>query len=108
MSVNSNRTRPTLLEQGTTMSSQPKPRRRNTKETPGRNPSAKEILAKREEYSLTQTKAGALVYTPLRTWQDWEYGHRRMPAALWEYFCLVLDYPTVAKARADWLEHRAA
>lgn len=33
---------------------------------------------------LTQTAAAALVYSSLRSWQNWEGGKRNMPPELWE------------------------
>ncbi len=44
------------------------------------------IRAERERYGLTQTQAAQLVYSALRSWQDWEAGQRRMHPALWELF----------------------
>lgn len=46
--------------------------------------------------SLTQTQAAALVYKPLRTWQNWEApidspAHRKMCKAIYEYFLIVKD-----------------
>jgi len=46
--------------------------------------------------SLTQTQAAALVYKPLRTWQNWEAplgspAHRKMCRAIYEYFLIVKD-----------------
>ena len=49
-------------------------------------PTVEEILAARIAAGLTQTAAGALVCSPLRTWQDWEAGKRRMPPMAWELF----------------------
>lgn len=53
-------------------------------------PSKDEILNLRKRAGLTQTQAGALIFAPLRTWQDWEYGKRNMPAAKYELFKLKL------------------
>lgn len=36
----------------------------------------------------TQTEAAATVHAKLRTWQDWEGGHRAMPLAAWELYLL--------------------
>lgn len=71
--------------------------------TPGRNPKPAEIAQAREEAELTQTQAGALIYAPLRTWQDWEGGKARMPPAAWEYFCLLISSRAVMAARDEWL-----
>jgi len=55
-------------------------------------PTPEEIRAARG--SLTQTEAAALVFKPLRTWQNWEApigskSHRPMCRAIFEYFLLV-------------------
>lgn len=42
------------------------------------------IAASRAETGLTQAEAAALVHAATRTWQDWEYGLRPMPASKWE------------------------
>lgn len=55
---------------------------------PSSNPAPADISAARVAAGLTQTQAGALVYSSLRTWQQWEAGDRRMPAGLWELFRL--------------------
>ena len=60
---------------------------------PSRNPTPDEIRAAREAAVLTQTDAGLLVHTPLRTWQQWEAAegteaHRRMHPAIFELFLL--------------------
>jgi len=51
-----------------------------------RDPSA--LYAARLACGLTQQHAGELVHTGYRTWQDWESGRRRMPAAAAELFLL--------------------
>ena len=53
-----------------------------------RNPSPAEIRAARLTAGLTQTAAGALLYTTCRVWQQWEAGDRRMHPAFWELFNL--------------------
>lgn len=45
-----------------------------------------EIRAARERARLTQTAAASLIYSTLRTWQDWEAGIARMHPGLWELF----------------------
>jgi DNA (cytosine-5)-methyltransferase 1 len=52
------------------------------------NPTPTEIRQARAHAGLTQTKAGLLIYTPLRTWQDWEAGKRPMHPAFYELFLL--------------------
>lgn len=44
------------------------------------------LPAARAVAGLTQTAAGALVYSSLGAWQQWEAGLRRMHPALWELF----------------------
>lgn len=51
--------------------------------TPLTNPNPDAIREARLKAGLTQTQAGAILGAPLRTWQDWEYGHRDMPPTLW-------------------------
>jgi len=53
---------------------------------PSANPAPEAIRAAREAAGLTQTQAGELIHGTLRTWQDWEAGHRRMHPGLWELF----------------------
>lgn len=52
----------------------------------GHVPTPAEIKAMRKAAGLTQTEAGAKVYTELKTWQDWEYGRYKMHPAFWELF----------------------
>jgi putative transcriptional regulator len=49
-------------------------------------PTPDEIRTARERAGLTQTEAGLLVHSPLRSWQHWELGERRMHPAFWELF----------------------
>lgn len=56
---------------------------------PGQTPTPAEIRAAREAIvvdgaPLSQTRAAALVYCGLRTWQQWEAGERRMHPAFWD------------------------
>ena len=53
---------------------------------PSSNPRPEEVRAAREAAHLTQTEAGLLVHSELRTWQQWEAGDRRMHPAIWELF----------------------
>lgn len=84
------------------------PNRSRRKHAPGRVPTPAEIAQLREDMELTQTEAGRLVYASLRSWQDWEYGKRRMHPAIWEYLCLLNGFPEVQLARAVWLEEPGA
>lgn len=52
------------------------------------SPKTVDILETRKNAGLTQTQAGELVYSALRTWQQWEAGDRRMHPGLWELFTL--------------------
>jgi DNA-binding transcriptional regulator YiaG len=55
------------------------------------NPRQDEIRAARQAAGLTQTQAGALLHTTVRTWQQWEAGDRAMHPAFWELFCLKIN-----------------
>lgn len=52
------------------------------------SPKPAAIRAARKAAGLTQTQAAALIYSTMRTWQDWEAGARRMHPALFELFLL--------------------
>lgn len=47
------------------------------------NPAPDAIKAARATAGLTQTAAASLIYSTLRTWQQWEAGDRRMHPGLW-------------------------
>lgn len=64
------------------------PNRSKRTTSPAANPEPAEILAAREAAGLTQTEAGALVHSALRSWQQWEAGERRMHPAIWELFLM--------------------
>lgn len=51
-------------------------------------PTINEILAARTAAGLTQTAAAAVIYSTLRTWQDWEGGQSSMHEGLFELFIL--------------------
>lgn len=38
----------------------------------------------RERSGLSQTKVGAALHTPLRTWQSWEDGKAKMHRVIWQ------------------------
>lgn len=59
----------------------------------GANPKPEAIRAAREAAGLTQTEAADLVYSTLRTWQDWEAGIARMHPGLWELFTIKATPP---------------
>jgi DNA-binding transcriptional regulator YiaG len=68
------------------------PNRSGRRDNPASNPSPKEIVEAREAAGLTQTEAGELIYSSLRTWQHWEMGDRRMHPAFWELFQIKLRH----------------
>ena len=49
-------------------------------------PTPEKIKAARKAAGLSQSSAAALVHSKLRTWQQWEAGHRKMHPGLWELF----------------------
>lgn len=51
-------------------------------------PNRYEIIVGREESGLTQSKAAEIIYSTLRTWQEWESGRRRMHPGLFELFMI--------------------
>lgn len=55
---------------------------------PYANPAPADIIARRKAAGLTQAQAAGLVHSKLRTWQQWEAGHRKMHPGLWELFRL--------------------
>lgn len=55
---------------------------------PAANPNPDEIIGMRINAGLTQHQAADLVYSGLRTWQQWEAGDRRMHPGLFELFLL--------------------
>ena len=52
----------------------------------GKIPDPGEIRDLRIKLRLTQTEAGLIVYSALRTWQHWEQGINGMHPGLWELF----------------------
>ena len=64
------------------------PNRSGQNRSTASTPAPAEILAAREAAGLTQTEAAAVIYSTLRTWQDWEAGARRMHPGLFELFQL--------------------
>ena len=45
----------------------------------------------RQASGLTQTLAGAALYTPRRTWQTWEDGEARMHRVIWQQAMAVME-----------------
>lgn len=62
------------------------PNRSKRKDAPFRNPDPEEIRALREAHGLTQPEAARLALATLRSYQDWEYGQRRMHPAIWHWW----------------------
>lgn len=50
------------------------------------SPTPAEIKSARTASGLSQSAAAALIYSTLRTWQDWEAGKAHMHPGLWELF----------------------
>jgi DNA-binding transcriptional regulator YiaG len=61
---------------------------RNVSHTDASNPTPEAILQAREAAGLSQSEAGALIYSGLRSWQHWEWGTRRMHPGLFELFLI--------------------
>lgn len=59
---------------------------RNVSQTAASNSTPEAILQAREAAGLSQSEAGALIYSALRSWQHWECGTRRMHPGLFELF----------------------
>ena len=51
-----------------------------------KSPTPEEIRTARKKSRLSQTAAAHLIYSTLRTWQDWEAGKAHMHPGLWELF----------------------
>ena len=68
---------------------------RSRAKRPASNPTLDEIVNARISAGLTQSQAADVVYSGLRSWQQWEAGDRRMHPGLFELFLIkkVLDKP---------------
>lgn len=55
---------------------------------PPASPSPEQIRDMRKLAGLTQKAAADVVYSALRSWQQWEAGDRGMPAAAWALFLI--------------------
>lgn len=51
-------------------------------------PTAEDVVAARKSLGLTQSRAGAVICSSLRAWQQWENGKRNMPPNTWRLFQL--------------------
>ena len=61
---------------------------------PASNPNPYEIIGMRTNARLTQKQAADIVFSGLRTWQQWEAGDRRMHPAIWELFLIKTNQKT--------------
>jgi DNA-binding transcriptional regulator YiaG len=77
------------------------PNRSKVNRRHGQTPTPAEIRAARESAGKTQAQAAALVYGTVRTWEDWEGGRRRMPAAALELFMLKVGQMTIDQVLDD-------
>lgn len=70
-------------------------------------PPADVIRALRAQAGITQAQAAEMTRSALRTWEQWERGDRRMPAATMELWCIALAVGTVAHGPyvppGDWM-----
>ena len=66
---------------------------RSRAKSPASNPTPDEIFGMRINAGITQQHAADLVYSGLRTWQQWEAGDRRMHPGLWELFLIKTNPP---------------
>lgn len=68
------------------------PNRSKKNPTAAANPKPAAVRAAREAVGLTQTQAGAMVYSTLRSWQNWEnedpIENRPMHPGLFELFLI--------------------
>lgn len=58
----------------------------NPKEQDARSDMAKKLIALRVASRHTQQEAADFLYTPKRTYQNWEYGKSRIPKAYLELY----------------------
>ena len=70
-------------------------------------PPADVIRELRARAGITQAQCAEMTRAALRTWEQWERGDRRMPAATMELWCIALAVGTVAHgpyiAPGDWM-----
>lgn len=67
-----------------------------------RPPTPEEIKAARKAAGLSQTDAGVLVHSALRSWQQWEAGDREMHPAFWELFQMKVGNPSFLVEHGQW------
>jgi len=56
-------------------------------------PSPQEIIEARDQAGMTQAQAAALVHAKAESWRAWEAGRYKMPAGLFELFCIKAGVP---------------
>jgi len=69
-------------------------------------PEPAEIRKLRESFGLSQTQAAELVYSTLRSWQNWEGGQVGMHPAIWAWFrhrVEIGDTPAPGKASVRYV-----
>ena len=75
------------------------PNRSQTNRQAKANPTPAEVRAAREAAGLTQSQAAALIYSNLRSWQNWENDHpvdgRKCHPGLFELFLLKTGQKTL-------------
>jgi len=49
-----------------------------------KSPTKTRVLEFRVEHGLTQRQAADMIWVTDRTWRNYEYGIRQMPAGFWE------------------------
>lgn len=57
------------------------------------SPTPAQIRAARQAAGLSQTAAASLIYSTMRTWQDWEAGKAAMHPGLWELYQIKVHSP---------------
>jgi DNA-binding transcriptional regulator YiaG len=55
------------------------------------NPTPEKVKQARKDAGLTQTAAGAVLYSTCRAWQKWEKGEARMHQAMFELFMIKVE-----------------
>lgn len=65
------------------------------------NPTPAQIKEARQQAGLSQSAAAELIYSTLRTWQDWEAGKAKMHPGLWELFKMKTKHRPAAQGAGD-------
>ena len=61
---------------------------RSKNKTSSNNPTTEQVKAARAGTGLTQTQAAEVIYSTLKSWQNWEDGRRPMHPGLFELFLI--------------------